>query len=59
MALWPAVVIGLGLALLQPVKGAIVGLQWVLGMHGFEPAKIAREALMGGLVPRVDTGSNR
>jgi uncharacterized protein (DUF983 family) len=23
------------IALLQPVKGAIVGLQWALGMHGF------------------------
>ena len=45
MALWPAVVVVLGLALLQPVKGAIVGLQWVLGMHGFEAAKLAREAL--------------
>jgi uncharacterized protein (DUF983 family) len=45
MALWPAAVIGLGLVLLQPVKGAIVGLQWVLGMHGFEAGKLAREAL--------------
>jgi len=50
MALWPAVVIGLGLALLQPVKGAIVGLQWVLGMHGFEPAKIARDGLVGKFI---------
>jgi uncharacterized protein (DUF983 family) len=44
MALWPAFTLGLGLALLQPVKGAIVALQWALGMHGFEEAKIRREA---------------
>jgi uncharacterized protein (DUF983 family) len=44
MALWPTAVLGLGLALLQPVKGAIVGLQWVFGMHGFERAKTGRGA---------------
>jgi hypothetical protein len=26
----------LTLALLQPVKGAVVGLQWALRMHGFD-----------------------
>ncbi|HTQ33296.1 MAG TPA: DUF983 domain-containing protein [Stellaceae bacterium] len=31
-------------ALLQPVKGAIVGLQWQMGMHGFAPAKERRLA---------------
>ena len=25
------------LALLQPIKGAVVGLQWALRMHGFSP----------------------
>jgi uncharacterized protein (DUF983 family) len=29
--------IGLALGLLQPVKGAIVGFQWALYMHGFDP----------------------
>jgi uncharacterized protein (DUF983 family) len=47
MVLWPAAVLGLGLALLQPVKGAVVGMQWALGMHGFEQAKLARDALAG------------
>jgi len=28
------------LALLQPAKGAIVGLQWQLGMHGFAASKL-------------------
>ncbi len=31
-------------ALLQPVKGAIVGMQWQMGMHGFAPAKERRLA---------------
>ena len=26
------------LALLQPAKGAIIALQWWMGMHGFRPA---------------------
>jgi uncharacterized protein (DUF983 family) len=35
LAIWlPITVIG-SLALLQPVKGAVVGLQWALRMHGF------------------------
>jgi hypothetical protein len=25
-------------ALLQPAKGAIIALQWWIGMHGFQPA---------------------
>ena len=44
MLLWPAMVLLLGLGFLQPVKGAIVALQWALGMHGFEAAKLARDA---------------
>jgi uncharacterized protein (DUF983 family) len=31
------------LSLLQPTKGAIVGLQWHSGMHGFEVAKRRRD----------------
>ena len=35
IAIWaPITVIG-SLALMQPVKGAVVGLQWALRMHGF------------------------
>jgi uncharacterized protein (DUF983 family) len=34
--LWVPLTLGLSLALLQPVKGAIVGLQWALRMHGFD-----------------------
>ena len=53
MTLWPACVVALSLALIQPVKGAIVAMQWALGMHGFEQAKKDRDELGGGLVPVV------
>ncbi|NOZ31699.1 MAG: DUF983 domain-containing protein [Alphaproteobacteria bacterium] len=32
----PAIVV-VSLAILQPIKGAIVGLQWAHRMHGFDP----------------------
>lgn len=34
-AIWPALTLVLCLSLLQPVKGAVVALQYTLGMHGF------------------------
>ena len=40
-AFWPAVTLGLALALLQPIKGAIVGIQWSGRMHGFGDAEDA------------------
>ena len=33
--LWPALTVILSLLLIQPIKGAIVGLQWAMRMHGF------------------------
>lgn len=42
MTMWPLIALGMTLALLQPIKGAVVGLQWGLGMHGFEASKAAR-----------------
>ncbi len=35
---WPLLTLGLSLALIQPVKGAVIGLQWALRMHGFGAA---------------------
>ena len=35
LAIWPGLALVLALLLLPRVKGAIVGLQWALGMHGF------------------------
>ena len=34
-AIWIPTIVGMGLGLLQPIKGAIVALQWKMGMHGF------------------------
>ncbi|MBI3704623.1 MAG: DUF983 domain-containing protein [Rhizobiales bacterium] len=42
MTLWPAVALVMTLGLLQPVKGAVVAIQWHGGMHGFEEAKKTR-----------------
>jgi len=42
VALFVPVTFAFALALLQPVKGAVVALQWHLGMEGFGPAKLAR-----------------
>ena len=42
--LWGPAIIGMTLGLLQPVKGAVVGMQWFLGMHGFEQSKGRRVA---------------
>jgi uncharacterized protein (DUF983 family) len=43
-AIWLPLMIISALALLQPTKGAIVGLQWQLGMHGFAASKLRRRA---------------
>jgi len=37
VALWIPLTIASSLALLRPIKGAIVGLQWAVYMHGFDP----------------------
>jgi uncharacterized protein (DUF983 family) len=36
LAVWLPLTFGMSLALLQPVKGSIVGLQWAFRMHGFD-----------------------
>lgn len=35
LAIWVPVTVFLSVALLRPIKGAVVGLQWALYMHGF------------------------
>jgi uncharacterized protein (DUF983 family) len=37
MALWLPLTVVLALLILPPVKGALIGLQWALLMHGFDP----------------------
>jgi hypothetical protein len=43
IAVWPILTLALCLALLQPVKGAVIGLQFALGMHGFGAARALAE----------------
>jgi uncharacterized protein (DUF983 family) len=40
---WPVLTIILTLALLPRFKGALIGYQWALKMHGFDPHHIQRE----------------
>jgi uncharacterized protein (DUF983 family) len=35
LAIWAPVTLASSVALMQPVKGAVIGLQWALKMHGF------------------------
>ena len=35
LAIWAPLTVALAVGLLRPVKGAVVGLQWALYMHGF------------------------
>jgi uncharacterized protein (DUF983 family) len=42
MALWIPMVLGVSLFALPRFKGAIVGVQWALKMHGFDPDSDAR-----------------
>jgi uncharacterized protein (DUF983 family) len=39
MTLWPLTALVMALGLLQPIKGAVVAIQWFGGMHGFENSK--------------------
>jgi uncharacterized protein (DUF983 family) len=55
LAIWLPVTLFASLGLLQPVKGTIVAMQWQMGMHGFEQAKLRRERndAPAGAVPVV------
>lgn len=37
MAIWVPLTIIMSFALMQPIKGALIGLQWAFYMHGFDP----------------------
>ena len=45
LLIWLPVTLFSSLALLQPTKGAIVGLQWQTGMHGFEMTRRKRSSV--------------
>jgi uncharacterized protein (DUF983 family) len=52
LALWLPLTLGLALGLLQPIKGAVVAIQWHLGMHGFAQARKIREERSTSVVRR-------
>jgi len=35
LAIWTPMTVLLALATIQPIKGAVIGLQWAARMHGF------------------------
>lgn len=37
MSFWLSVTLVLSLAFLRPIKGAVIGWQWAMYMHGFDP----------------------
>jgi len=37
LALWAPLALAMSLVMLRPIKGALIGLQWALLMHGFDP----------------------
>ncbi len=38
MALWPSMALVMSMLLIQPVKGAVIALQWARRMQGFAPS---------------------
>jgi uncharacterized protein (DUF983 family) len=61
LAIWLPVTAIVTVALLQPVKGAIVALQWALRMHGFdgEPDPDRYDKLLAPVPARADSQSPR
>lgn len=53
LSLWLPLTLVLSLALLPPLKGMLVNLQWALRMHGFDPASEEREAPPDDVKPFV------
>ncbi|MGA0564897.1 DUF983 domain-containing protein [Ancylobacter sp. VNQ12] len=43
MIVWLPMTLILALVLLPPVKGALIGYQWVMRMHGFDPTDPERD----------------
>lgn len=44
LLIWPPIALAMSLALLPGVKGALIGLQWALRMHGFGGAPDEKDA---------------
>lgn len=57
--LWGTLSIVLAMGLLQPIKGAVVGWQWAMRMHGFDGAEAASEDLLPEPIARRTIGVER
>ena len=44
-------IVGLAIGLLQPLKGAVVALQWHMGMHGFAAVEARPLLIFAGTAP--------
>ncbi|TXN24208.1 DUF983 domain-containing protein [Methylobacterium sp. WL9] len=55
--LWPGLTLGLALGLLQPVKGAVIGLQYAMRMHGFDTSLPSRPGAEETRVGPADTAA--
>src|SRR4051794_10958552 len=51
LAIWLPLTLIFALALLRPAKGAVVGLQWQLGLGDFEQSKLRRFAMTQAHAP--------
>jgi uncharacterized protein (DUF983 family) len=54
LLIWLPVTLFTALGLLQPTKGAIVGLQWQTRMHGFDESRSRRDSRNDGNLPIVE-----
>lgn len=52
LAIWLPLTLLMTLALLRPIKGALIGLQWALYMHGFDPTVKDPDAMPEGFLRR-------
>jgi uncharacterized protein (DUF983 family) len=52
LAIWLPLTLAMTLALLRPIKGALIGLQWALYMHGFDPRVADPDAMAEGFLTR-------
>jgi uncharacterized protein (DUF983 family) len=58
LTVWPLITLALALALMRPAKGGVVGLQYGLGMHGFDAIR-RRDLASGDLVSGDPGGRER
>ncbi len=50
-AIWPTLTLVSAIGLLQPVKGALIGYQWALKMHGFDPENLHPDPALPDRLP--------